>query len=362
MVIRISSARQIDTLLEDLKAGGEVAREAAIARLIVIGSRAVDRLTRLAATTGAPLVVRLAALRVLEGIGDVRALDLALAATADADDQVAVAAINLARTHLSGPQGIAALDRLTAIALDRARHNGVRLTALRALQELEPATLQPVLEALANDPQQPIREAVDRIGGEPGVSEDGEQPDRSEPPGSALLPEAPDAVRRQLSVSTDTLSLAALHRCLETIRQREAATQGQQQRQWMGARATVHVALAQRGSRLGIYDLREALDAAVEPLPVEFLAAVTMIGDASCLEPLAVAYSRTDPADATASDWWHRHLSEAFHAIVVREGITRRHALVKKIEKRWPQPLQALWPGRSRSTVARNEPESLKRA
>jgi hypothetical protein len=187
------------------------------------------------------------------------------------------------------------------------------------------------------------------MGGEPAASEEGEPSDRPERRGSALLPDAPDAVRRQLSERATTLSLGTLHRWVETIRQREAATQGQRQREWMGARATVHVALAQRGSRLGIYDLREALDAAVEPLPVEFLAAITMIGDASCLEPLAAAYLRTDPADATGSDWWHRHLSEAFQAIVAREGLTRRHALVKKIEKRWPQPLQALWPARHKS-------------
>jgi hypothetical protein len=118
------------------------------------------------------------------------------------------------------------------------------------------------------------------------------------------------------------------------------------------------MALAQRGSRLGIYDLREALNAAVEPLPVEFLAAVTMIGDVSCLEPLAAAFFRTDRADATGADWWHRHLSEAFHTIVEREGITRRHAIVKKIEKRWPGPLQTLWPARSKAASPRRESES----
>ena len=75
MVIRISSARHIDTLLEDLTAGNAVAREAAVARLIVVGGRAVDRLSTLAAMTEAPAAARLAAFRALEGIGDVRALD-----------------------------------------------------------------------------------------------------------------------------------------------------------------------------------------------------------------------------------------------------------------------------------------------
>ena len=94
-----------------------------------------------------------------------RALDAALAATADADDRVAAAAINLARTHLAGAQGIAALDRLIAIALDRARHDEVRIAALQALRELEPATLQPVLDTLAEDPRQQVREAAGQVSG-----------------------------------------------------------------------------------------------------------------------------------------------------------------------------------------------------
>ena len=75
MVIRLSSARHIDALLEDLTAGSAVAREAAVARLILVGGRAVDRLTKLAALTETPTAARLGAFRALEGIGDVRGLD-----------------------------------------------------------------------------------------------------------------------------------------------------------------------------------------------------------------------------------------------------------------------------------------------
>jgi HEAT repeat protein len=351
MVIRISSARNIDRLLEDLTAGSAVAREAAIARLILVGGRAVDRLTRLAASTETPTAARLGALRALEGIGDVRALDSALQATSDADDSVAAAAINVARRHLAGAQGIAALDRLIAIALDSARHDEVRTTALRALRELEPATLQPVLDALANDPRQQVRDAVRHAGAGAAASHHGEATDWLEHPESSPLPDEPETVRRYVSIGGDSLSLAALHRLVETIHQREAATEGQQRREWMGTRATIHVALARRGSRLGIYDLREALESASDPLPVEFLAAVTMIGDASCLEPLAAAYVKTGRADATGSDWWRRHLSDAFQAIVAREGMTRRHALARKIEKRWPGRIQEFWPARGPRSV-----------
>jgi hypothetical protein len=68
-------------------------------------------------------------------------------------------------------------------------------------------------------------------------------------------------------------------------------------------------------------------------LPVEFLAALSMVGDASCLEAIAAAHAR-------ASDsWWRDHLADTFQAIVGRERLTRRHAVIKKIEKRWGLPV-----------------------
>ena len=66
-------------------------------------------------------------------------------------------------------------------------------------------------------------------------------------------------------------------------------------------RGRVHVALAARGSRIALYDLRESLEAAAPatsfsgPLPVDFLAALSTAGDASCLEAVTAAYARTGP-------------------------------------------------------------------
>src|SRR3990167_8946536 len=45
--------------------------------------------------------------------------------------------------------------------------------------------------------------------------------------------------------------------------------------------------LADRGSRLALYDVRETLETVPGPLPVEFLSALTAVGDVSCLEPIA---------------------------------------------------------------------------
>jgi hypothetical protein len=98
----------------------------------------------------------------------------------------------------------------------------------------------------------------------------------------------------------------------------------------MTTRAATHLALAQRNSRLALYDLRETIESSRERIPVEFFAAVTAIGDTTCLEPIAGAYSQA------RDDWSRRQLADAFRAIIGREKLTRRHAVAKKIEKRWP--------------------------
>ena len=71
---------------------------------------------------------------------------------------------------------------------------------------------------------------------------------------------------------------------------------------------------------------------------MEFLAALSLIGDASCVEAIASAHAKAKDA------WWRDHLARAFRDIVVREKLTKRHAAIKKIEKRAPETLRALWP------------------
>jgi len=345
MSIRASSARHIDALLRDLRAEQAVTREGAVARLMVIGTRAVERLAALAGDRSEPSHARLAALRALEGIGDERALDTALRAAAEPDEAIATAGVGVARTFLTVTDDLKALDALTAVALDRARPDAVREAALRALGDLDAATVNPVLDALLTDPSARLRAAAQGL---PLPS----APDPPAPLESWLghvegdpLPEDVDLVRREIARRGTDVPLGVLLRLVERIREREQAVPSSQQRRWMGARAAAHVALATRGSRLGVYDLREALEAAREPLPVEFLAALTLAGDPSCLEPIAAAYTRA--AGAHADDWWLRHLADVFQSIVSREGLTRRHAVVKKIDKRWPDALRALWQTRA---------------
>ena len=93
----------------------------------------------------------------------------------------------------------------------------------------------------------------------------------------------------------------------------------------------MHAALARRGSRVALYDLREAFDAAQEPLPLDFLTAVTTIGDASCLEPMARAWAAAAPTEK----WWRDRLAEAATDIMHRTRLSGRSALMKRIRAKW---------------------------
>jgi hypothetical protein len=107
--ITISSSRHIDSLLRDLRSDRVATRDAAVARLMVIGARAVERLIALASDTSAApsadggLCVRSKALasreldsatRLLEDAG--QDPDIAVAATA-------VAAVSPRTERLTAP-------------------------------------------------------------------------------------------------------------------------------------------------------------------------------------------------------------------------------------------------------------------
>lgn len=329
MPIRKSSAASIDALTADLASPSAVTREAAIARLAVIGPRAVESLVAIVGHAQNGPTARLGAIRALEALADERALDAALGAALDPDAGVATGAVALARVFLQGRRDPAVLDRLTAIALDCTRPDTVRLAAVAAISDLNPATLRPLWEALATDPSPAIRE---RVGTGPRPS----GPQAEVPAGVQLheaaeagLPEHAETLRRLLNAGGTTAPLPTVHRIIERLREREAAVPAPARAEWTRARGTAHVALAKRSSRVGLYDLREALEGASAPLPVEFLAALSIAGDASCLEAIAVAHGRA------ADTWWRQHLADTFQAIVARERLTRRHAVMRKIEKRW---------------------------
>ena len=341
MTIRASSSTRIDALVADLGAVSAVTRESAVARLTVLGSRAVERLIAAAVSEG-DVAARAATWRTLEAIGDERALEPALVALADLnlDPSLGVAAAGVARVYLHGAHGARAIDRLAAVLLDQTRPDAVRLAALRALRALDSGTIAPILASLARDPSATIRAEAER--------EDGWTSRGGDPPAAAViraaergLPDDPGALRHALSRSGDAVPLPVLLRIVERVREREASSSDAAavREEWTLTRAAAHVALANRGSRLALYDLRESFEAAAAPLPVECLAALSLVGDASCLDAIAAAHARARNA------WWRDHLARAFREIVGRERLTKRHAALRRVEKRWPGVLDDMAKG-----------------
>lgn len=334
MPIKASSAKHIETLVADLASPSTTTREAAIARLTVIGARAVEQLVALveSSTAGVP---RVAALRALEALSDPRSLDSALRAVDDGDRAVAIAAIGVARGFVLGPHGARAVDRLTGTAIDRARPEPVRVAALRALVALDPATVAPLLKSLANDPAPLMRaEATSHM---PGRRAAKVSPvDTLNAAAEHDLPEDARGLHQAILRGGPDAPLAAMLRIVERVREREDSTPASQRGEWTTVRAAAHVTLANRGSRLAIYDLRESLEGTRQPLPPEFVTALTLVGDASCLEAIAGAYTRLRDLE------WRRSLAGAFRTIVARERMTRRHAVMRKIAKRWPESFQHL--------------------
>jgi HEAT repeat protein len=306
-----------------------VAREAAVARLTVIGSRAVERLIAVATSEADSADARAAAWRALDAIGDARALEPALRTLGSTatPPAIAAAAAGVARGFIRGPHGAAAVDRLTLVALDRARPETVRVAALRALRTLEPATLAPLLKSLEDDPRAAVRaEAEPRV------------PSRRTSPREAALVAAaaqrglgddPAALRAAIARDGASVPLATLLRIVERVREREGAERPALRDEWRLVRAAAHQALADRGSRIALYDLRESLESANSRLPVEFLTPLQRVGDASCLEAIAAAHARSSDA------WTRGRLADAFYSIVAREKLTQRHAVMKRVARRW---------------------------
>src|SRR5947208_1774983 len=148
------------------------------------------------------------------------------------------------------------------------------------------------------------------------------------------LPPSPSVLKRAVSIVAPAARLIELQHVVDAIRSREAhETDAGRRAEWRTVRGAVHQALAARGSTLALYDLRDSL---LEPerLPVAFLAAIEEIGDVTCLEPLAAAY---DVSSRSGDAWWREHVAAAFRAIVRRDGLTRRHAAVKRALTRWPE-------------------------
>jgi len=331
MPIRPSAAAEIRQLVDALGAAEDVKREAAIARLAVIGPRAVEHLLRVYPTT-TDLQTRIGMLRTLESAADARVGALATATLSDSSPSLVTAAIGVLRSLVPSSESRIsrdALDALVAVVVDRSRPTEQRLAALDALGDLPSSTLDPIRRTLADDLDPQLRAHAGQSAVEPAVSVDAVWRESLE----GRLPSSPDALKAAVAQQGEAAKLIQLQRLVDLVRTRETGEVDAERRgAWRMVRGAVHQTLAARGSRLALYDLRDSL-LDTDRLPVAFLAALEEIGDASCLEPLAAAY---DASSGRADPWWREHLAMAFRAIIHREGLTRRHASVKRLTSRWP--------------------------
>ena len=230
-----------------------------------------------------------------------------------------------------------ALDAVVAAALDTGRAAAARIAAFDALRDLPADVREPVRAKLAHDEHPAVRALV---GSSKGTGEAAADPRHGDEEGAwqdaleGRFPAAPDLLRRAVTARRGSARLIDLQRLVDRLRAHEQRqADGVRREEWRAVRGAVHQALAARNSRLALYDLRDTLLDA-ERLPVTFLAALEEIGDASCLENLAAAY---DASSRSGDRWWREHVATAFRAIVHREGLTRRHAAVKRSMQRWPE-------------------------
>jgi hypothetical protein len=293
--------------VQDLRGGSEARREAAIARLIIIGARAVGRLvTEYQSSTDRQL--QLSILRVLEAAGDGRAMDVAGRAL-QAGGDLAMGGVAILRDLLGRDNGqlqAEALDRLLAVAADESIERRVRASAAEALETL-PVDIRAILHGKL--PAAPA--ADDAIWADAG---DGH------------LPDNPETLRAALESHAAVTSLPVLRRLIEAVRERERQQPPSRAEAWRTLRGALHQAIASRDSRVALYDLRESFESACDPLPSSFLAAVQMIGDETCLDALAAAYCRTP----RQQERWRLQLIQAFYAVARRERLTRKHPAMRR--------------------------------
>ena len=335
MAIRKSAASEIRLFIEHLRDADPGARDAALARLSVAGVRAVPHLLDALDSTTSP-VARALVLKALEASGDRRGIDAALGLlhSRATDPKVASAAVRLLGNHLDAAEENRALDALSAIVLDPAYRQELRLEAFAELERMPARLIAPIRQWLAADPDEAVRRRA-AVQGTSGATPD----DRLAR--LALVasghPADPAALRHWVQEAAQDPSLSTLHRLVEVACTREAqAPSAADADEWRAARGVIHVALATRGSRLGVYDLRESLAQAVSTLSEDFVSALRLVGDATCLEPIVAAIARMPIDIETRDHRIHDGLVDAGRAIVTREGLTRRHAAVKKILKTWP--------------------------
>jgi hypothetical protein len=332
MVIKASTASEVRQLVAALSSDDAVKRESALARLAIIGPRAIDRLLAVYETSDAE--TRVAILRAFEAVGDRRSVALARRALAEAGT-IAAAAVGALRGQLDSPEASLAgdaLDALVASALDTTADRALRLLAFDALQIMPENVRARVAAALREDPDPKIRTRVTDAPREAALA-DAAWEDALE----GTVGDDPALLRDALQTRGASAAFSTLQRLVDAVRAKEATVRSTARRDpWISLRGALHQTLAFRGSHIALYDLRETFAATTTPLPVSFLSAVAVVGDPSCVDPLGAAYTNV------RDERWRGQVASAINGIARRHRISRRHTAMKRMATRWPEAFAAL--------------------
>ncbi len=390
MAIVASRSRQIHDLLGQLGSPKPSQREAAVARLTLIGERAVPALVEW--MKGAEPTGRRAGLEVLGRLRDARTENLVTSLVSDPDETVAERAIELAGEHpgrgavaelsrvvrqgrpprrraalealcrLHRADALEAMEALLELLVDEAAEPELRIRALDALAGSDRKALRPVLRRLRTSGSAELKRHLAELEAGPHRrASRSSGPERlveawlSDPAGRearrrllAALDQdktALDRVHQVLAQTDDPSTLRALIELLEEHRspaslprlhelvRRLAEGPGSPERG--EARARAHLALATLDSRIALYDLRELLpEAPVESLPL-LLSAAGRVGDASLLPALA----RRAAEDPEAVE----DCAVALRAIMKRERLRRSSRAAKAVPAQHQGALDLLW-------------------
>jgi HEAT repeat protein len=365
-----SAGRRIQELLGRLESTSAAERETAIARLTLLGPRTLPHLRDFLTRARKP--GRLAALEVLERLGEIGGQDAVLPLTQDADEDVARRAMEVAAT-LPDPRaaealrtvassgsrsrrraaalGLGHLHRLGVVEavapllgrlLDGDEDEALRLEVLESLSSLDPRALLPALRALAKDRSPALVRAAAALPGRLAGA-------RSPEPVASPEADIPTLLERLTSSHTSKVEVSAtvealvkgrspallplLGRRLEALGAQASAPGGEAVAR---SKARLHLALGALGSRIALHDLREMLKARPLYAARDLLAAAEAVGDASLVPALAaIAADEPQLAPATAA---------AFLAIARREKLRRTSRVVKGLGTAHKAALEKLWP------------------
>ena len=353
-----SRSARTQELLGRLASARAAERDSAIAGLALLGTRVLLPLD--AFLPAASPAARLAALEVLERIEDEAALPAILRLVRDADEGVALRAVEAAGERpdqrsvevlaalLSepGPAGrrqaaaralgrmqaggfVEALEPLAERLLDEREEPGLRAAILDALLTLEPPlaprTLRPLLRRLASSSEPELSFRARSTAGE--ALEDRLAQELTSP---GLSAEAAARTTAALARRGAT-AIPALQRALDRLGPLRPGADPPSLR----ARAALHEALAALGSRVALFDLRESIAAHPRAAMPALLRAASRIGDASLAPALARAVAEDEALlDACAG---------TLAAIVTRQRLRRTSAALKSVRPEHRAALDLLW-------------------